>query len=123
MAILKKAELRGEKIARQLDKASKNSLKCRSWRNDVGSTTDRQSKELGKEHRPSLQRGTAPQGPQCAPPRFGSRHRMRHVGSGELERLITALAGGTGKTVGEFTVQLAKAEIDLLRIRKIKAAL
>jgi hypothetical protein len=41
--------------------------------------------------------------------------------SGDLEKLITALAGGTGEAVGEFTVQLAEAEIDLLRIRKIKA--
>jgi len=41
--------------------------------------------------------------------------------SGEVEKLITALAGGIGETVREFTVQLAEAEIDLLRIRKIKA--
>jgi hypothetical protein len=41
--------------------------------------------------------------------------------SGEVEKLITALTGGTGETVGEFTIQLAEAEIDLLRIRKIKA--
>jgi hypothetical protein len=41
--------------------------------------------------------------------------------SGQLEKLITVLAGGTRENVGEFTIQLAEAEIDLLRIRKIKA--
>jgi hypothetical protein len=41
--------------------------------------------------------------------------------SGQLVKLITVLAGGTRENVGEFTIQLAEAEIDLLRIRKIKA--
>jgi hypothetical protein len=63
--------------------------------------------------------------------RRSSRNARRHglavaVGSdnsvsGELEKLVTALACETGDTIGEFAVQVAEAEIDLLRIRKIKA--
>jgi hypothetical protein len=41
--------------------------------------------------------------------------------SGELEKLLAAFASGTGEVLGEFTVQLAEAEVDLLRIRNIRA--
>ena len=42
--------------------------------------------------------------------------------SEEIEALATALERGGGQIVGEFARQVAEAELDLLRIRKLKAA-
>lgn len=43
------------------------------------------------------------------------------VFSKEIEALATALARGGGQIVREFARQAAEAELDLLRIRKLKA--
>ena len=39
-----------------------------------------------------------------------------------IEALATTLESGGGRMVGEFARQVAEAELDLLRIRKLKAA-
>ena len=40
----------------------------------------------------------------------------------DIEALAIILASGSGQTVGEFARQAAEAEIDLLRIRKLRAS-
>ena len=42
--------------------------------------------------------------------------------SKDIEALATTLERGGGQVVGEFARQVAEAELDLLRIRKLKAA-
>jgi len=65
--------------------------------------------------------------------RHSSRNALRHglaiaIGSDpsfskDIEALATALErGGGGQIAGEFARQVAEAELDLLRIRKLKAA-
>ena len=64
--------------------------------------------------------------------RHSRRNALRHglaiaIGSDpsfskDIEALATTLESGGGQTVGEFARQVAEAELDLLRIRKLKAA-
>lgn len=63
--------------------------------------------------------------------RLSSRNALRHglaiaIGSDpsyskDIEELATTLMCGGGRIVGEFARQVAEAELDLLRIRKLKA--
>jgi hypothetical protein len=64
--------------------------------------------------------------------RHSRRNALRHglaiaIGSDpcfskDIEALATALESGGGQIAGEFARQVAEAEFDLLRIRKLKAA-
>jgi hypothetical protein len=64
--------------------------------------------------------------------RHSRRNALRHglaiaIGSDpsfskDIEALAKALGNGGGQIVGEFARQVAEAEFDLLRIRKLKAA-
>ena len=64
--------------------------------------------------------------------RRSSRNALRHglaiaIGSDpsfskDIEALATTLESGGGQIVGEFARQIAEAQLDLLRIRKLKAA-
>jgi hypothetical protein len=50
------------------------------------------------------------------------RTRQKSTAAAETEALATPLERGGGQMVGEFARQVAEAELDLLRIQKLKAA-
>ena len=87
-------------------------------------TSDRKA----ASNRNNSQRSTGPR--SASGRRHSRRSALRHglavaIGSDpsfskDVETLATTLAGGSRKNVGEFARQVAEAEIDLLRIRKLR---
>jgi hypothetical protein len=82
-------------------------------------------------NRKNAQKSTGPRSE--AGQRRSRRNALRHglavaIGSDpsfsdEIKRLASALARGrSGQNIGEFALQAAEAEIDLLRIRKLRAS-
>ena len=84
-----------------------------------------------ESNRKNAQKSTGPRSE--AGQRRSRRNALRHglavaIGSDpsfskDIESLVTILlSGGGGKPIGEFARQAAEAEIDLLRIRKLRAS-